>query len=163
MNLALWLKLIQVGAVITMVAGMAGRWILLGRASQSQDIQLVLPFLSASAVFERMTVGGSNVVLLAGLVTAYAEGWPILGFLQGGRSNWVLVSLLLFLTLFPIIFLIFLPRGRVFAAALEQAKSRQAVTPELTAAFHDPLVRAAHIYEWVIVVIIIMLMVLKPF
>ena len=32
-------------------------------------------------------------VRVAGLIAAWARGWPILGFLQGADVNWVLDSL----------------------------------------------------------------------
>ncbi|HEY8017926.1 MAG TPA: hypothetical protein VIG53_00395, partial [Actinomycetota bacterium] len=40
---------------------------------------------------------------------------------------------------------------------------RGRITPELTAALHDPVVDAAHIYELAIVTVVILLMVTKPF
>jgi hypothetical protein len=63
----------------------------------------------------------------------------------------------------PLVPLIFLPRGRAFAAALDDARQRGSVTPELTAAFHDPMVAFARTYEIVVIAIVIALMILKPF
>ena len=57
---------------------------------------------------------------------------------------------------------IFLPRGRRFGAALEHTRAVGTVTPELRAAFADPVVAAAHTYEALAVAIIVALMVLKP-
>jgi hypothetical protein len=110
-----------------------------------------------------MVLPGSFAVLTAGLATAWVQGWPILGFLQGGSSNWVLVSLILFLTIIPVIRFIFLPRGKRFEAAFDQAQAQNRVTPELTTAFNDPLVRAGHIYEMALLGLVTALMVLKPF
>jgi hypothetical protein len=63
----------------------------------------------------------------------------------------------------PVIALIFLPRGKVFDQALEQAIAAGTVTEKLSAAFRDRVVTVAHTYELVITVVIILLMVLKPF
>jgi hypothetical protein len=101
--------------------------------------------------------------LLFGIGAAVAGGWPLLGFLQGARSNWLLVSLLLFLSMIPVIVYVFVPRGRVFAQALEDALRRERVTPELRAAFADKYVATAHVYELVVTFFIIALMVAKPF
>jgi hypothetical protein len=51
----------------------------------------------------------------------------------------------------------------VFGAALEEASAQGAVTTELRAAFVDPAVRAAHIYEFVAIIIVLILMVTRPF
>jgi uncharacterized membrane protein len=164
MTLALFLKFLHILAAFWLVIGIIGRGVVQYKAAQSQDIQAVRALLTVSTVFERgMVIPASTAVLLAGLVTAWAQGWPILGFLQGGTSNWVLVSLLLFLSMMPIIPFVFLPRGKVFEREFTAAVEQGQVTPELTAAFHDPAVRAGHIYEIAAIVVIIALMVLKPF
>ncbi len=112
---------------------------------------------------QRMVIPGFTAVLAAGLATAWTEGWPILGFMQGGRSNWVLVSLVLFLAINLLVVFVFVPRGKIFERAMREAIVQGRVTPALTAAFHDPMVRAAHYCELVVVALIIALMVLKPF
>jgi hypothetical protein len=73
------------------------------------------------------------------------------------------VSLLLYLSIIPVIPLVFLPRGRVFAAALSEATAEGRVTDRLTAAFHDRVVFAAHVYEIVAIVGVFILMITKPF
>jgi hypothetical protein len=164
MSLALILKLIHVFAAFWLITGIIGRNITIKKAEQSLDIQSVGTLLPLASIFEaRMVIPGSFAVLIAGLVTAWVQGWPILGVLQGGASNWVLVSLLLFFSLIPVIRFIFLPRGKVFEAAYHEAQTLNQVTPELRAAFRDPVVRAAHLYEVIILGVITALMVLKPF
>lgn len=164
MNTALFLKLLHVLAAFWLVTGLLGRYVTLYKAEQSTKIEAVLSLLPVGAVFERaMVIPGSFAVFVAGLATAWAQGWPILGFLQGGASNWVLASLVLFLTLIPVIMFVFVPRGKVFETALNDAVAKELVTPGLTAAFQDPLVRAAHIYELAVIAVITALMVLKPF
>jgi hypothetical protein len=59
--------------------------------------------------------------------------------------------------------LVFLPRGKVFEAALQDAVAHGQVTSRLTAAFNDRVVAAGHIYELVGVAVIVYLMVAKPF
>ena len=164
MSIPLILKLLHVFAAIWLITGLIGRNLVLSRAARSANLQEIRTLLPISAVFEkRMVLPGSTAVLLAGLVTAWAQGWPILGFLQGGASNWVLVSLLIFLTIIPVIRFVFVPRGKRFEAALKDAEARNTITPELLSAFHDPAVRAGHRYEIVMMVVIVALMVLKPF
>ena len=80
-----------------------------------------------------------------------------------GRVWWLPVALLLFLSILPLVPLVFLPRGTVFEAALEDARERGEVTPELRTAFRDPAVAFARRYEVVVVAVVLALMVLKPF
>jgi len=147
-----------------LIAGVLGRTVVLFKAEHSPDIQAVRTLMPVANIFERtMVVPGTFAVFLAGLLTAWLQGWPILGFLQGGKSNWVLVSMLLLLSIIPVIAFVFVPRGKVFGKALEESIAEDRITPQLTAAFRDPWVRAAHIYELSMIAVIVILMVLKPF
>jgi hypothetical protein len=87
----------------------------------------------------------------------------VLGPLTGGSVDWLFVSLLLLLSPLPLVPLVFLPRGKVFEAALAAAEAEGRVTPELRAAWLDPVVRAAHVYELGSVTVVLILMLTKPF
>jgi hypothetical protein len=150
-------------AGVLFFAGLIGRWIALDQATRSDDIGDVQATLRVSARFERMVIVGSMVVFILGIAAAIARGLPFLGPLQGASVNWVFVSLVLFLSIIPLVPLVFLPRGRVFEAALESASAAGQVTSELRTAFHDPVVRAAHIYELGVVTIVLVFMLTKPF
>ena len=103
------------------------------------------------------------LVVLFGLTTAWLQGYPILGFLVGGATNWVLVSLLISLALTALVPIIFLPRGRIFEAAMADATGKGQVTPELRIAFADRQVAFARTTEAIGLVVLIALMVTKPF
>ena len=77
--------------------------------------------------------------------------------------NWILVSLILYLSLVPLILWVFLPRGRKFERALESALAEGRVTADLTSAFADSVVAARHAWELIVIVLLIVLMVTKPF
>lgn len=51
----------------------------------------------------------------------------------------------------------------MFGAALEEAIGLDRVTARLSAALRDPVVRFVHLYEIAAVLVIIFLMVTKPF
>src|SRR5262249_47148684 len=141
----------------------AGRGIVLRAATQARDVRAVDALVRVAGHFEAMVRIPSIVVLGFGLLSAWRGGWPILGFLQGGSVNWILASLILSLTLVPLILWVFLPRGRVFEEAFRSALAEGRVTPTLTAAFRDPVVAAGHVWELIVVAFIIALMVMKPF
>jgi hypothetical protein len=69
----------------------------------------------------------------------------------------------LYLSLIPVIVLVFLPRGKIFGQALAGALELGTVTPALTSAFRDRVVGLAHGYEWAVTIVITYLMVSKPF
>jgi hypothetical protein len=102
-------------------------------------------------------------LLVFGLFTAWAQGWPILGFLQGGSTNWLLVSIVLYVSMIPLIALVFLPRGKTFEAALNEATAQGQLTAALSNAFQDRAVANAHTYELIATALVIVLMVTKPF
>jgi len=160
---SIW-KLLHILTAFWFVGGLLGRAFALSAARRAAQVPTVAALVQLAGRFENLMVRpGSLLILAVGLLAAWAGGWPVLGFLQGGTSNWVLVSLVLYLTSIPLVIAVFLPRGRVFEAALQEALAQGSVTPRLTAAFDDRAVAAGHVYEWVLVAVIIGLMVLKPF
>ena len=148
---------------IVFVAGLIGRWVTLAAAARATDLAAVRALTGASTPFERMVTIGSLVLLVLGIAAAIAVGRPFLGPLQGATVDWLFVSLVLYLSIVPLVPLVFVPKGTIFAAALEAAEARGVYTPELRAAFHDPLTRAAHVYELAAVTVVLVLMLTKPF
>jgi hypothetical protein len=74
----------------------------------------------------------------------------------GGRLDRAHLSVL------PLVFLVLVPRGRIFEAAMADARKRGSMTAELRAAFADSAVALARRCEFVSVGIVLVLMVLKP-
>jgi hypothetical protein len=103
-------KLVHIGVAIGFIAGLIGRWVLLHAAARAAEVESAYLLSQAAAPFERLVIMGANLVLPAGLLTAWAQGYPWLGLTTG----WMLASLVLMLSVIPWIPLVFLPRGRVF-------------------------------------------------
>jgi hypothetical protein len=162
--IALGLKFWHVLVAFWMTAGLAGRGITQLRLERTTDMKSFQLLLELVGRFDRlMVIPASAAVFVLGLLTAWAQGLPILGFLQGARTNWLLISLVLWIGVFALVPTVFIPRGKVFGAILEEAVSEDRVTERLAAALRDPVVRLAHIYEIAAVLVIIFLMVTKPF
>lgn len=149
------------GAVF--LGGLIGRWIVLGLAERAETLARMQTLTVAARPFERIVIYGSMAVLVLGVAAAVAQGRPFLGPLQGASIDWLFVSLILYLSVLPLVRLVFLPRGRVFNAAMQDAVARGEVTGDLAVAWRDPYVRAAHVYELVVVTLVFVLMVAKPF
>jgi uncharacterized membrane protein len=162
--LALGLKFLHVIIAFWMTAGLLGRGVAQLRAERTTDIRSLQLLVELIGRFDRlMVIPASAAVFVFGLLTAWAQGLPMLGFIQGARTNWLLISLVLWIGVFALVPTVFIPRGKVFGAILEEAVRLDRVTERLAAAFRDPVVRLAHIYEIAALVVIIFLMVTKPF
>lgn len=159
MDVAGLLKLTHVALAMALVTGIVGRWLLLAAAQRSERLERTEALLEASDPFELTVRVSSLLVLVAGMLTAWAQNYPWLGLTTG----WMLASLLLSLGIVVLVPTVFLPKGRRFAVALEGARAAGEVTPELRTSFADPTLRAAHVAELAALAIIVALMVLKPF
>jgi uncharacterized membrane protein len=164
MSLSLILKLLHVFAAFGLVTGIVGRNITFGQAAKTTNIETAYALLRASEIFERRFVFPmSGAVLVLGLITAWSAGWPLLGFLQGATSNWLLLSLILTVGIAAGVAGTLAPRRRQRMKILEEAHTQGAITAALTAALNDPIVLRLRWLESGAVVIIVALMVLKPF
>jgi hypothetical protein len=116
--------------------------------------------LTVAGRFDRFLVIPSSVaVLVAGLLTMWAQGRSLFA----PHGWWLGVSLIVFLSSIPLVPLIFVPTGKRFEAAFQDAQARGEVTPELAASFRDGRVAFARAYEQAMVATVIVLMVTKPF
>ena len=165
MNLYLIMKLLHVLAAFWFLSGLVGRDFTFWRAGKAPNLQAVQALLQISDFFERYAVIPiSMAVFLFGLIVTFMQRWPLFGFLQGSRSNWLLVSFLLFLGITLAIGpLKLVPRRKQRTHALGEALAQGTITPELTAALNDEVVVRFRAVELVLVILIVILMVTKPF
>lgn len=155
-----WVVLLHVAVSFWFVAGLLGRNVTMARARRANELSTLVELVDLSGRFERlMVIPGSIGVLVAGLLAAWAQGQP----LAGADHWWLLTSLILFVGLGVLVPTVFLPHGKIFEEALEDAKGRGEVTPELRTALRDPAVRNARAAEIVVVAVIVTLMATKPF
>jgi Predicted integral membrane protein (DUF2269) len=160
MTLSDLLQFLHVVSAFMFVTGIVGRDIILGRARRAGDVGKVKDLVETAAPFERFfAIPGSFLVLLFGILTWWAQDIPVWD--EGTR--WVTVSLIVFLTNVPLIPLIFIPRGKVFDAALVSAVPSGRITSELSAALRDPAVAMARWWEVGTIAVVLLLMVTKPF
>ena len=162
--LYLILKLLHVAVAFWFVGGVIGRALTFAQARKETDIHTTATLLQLSERFERtMVIPGSSAVLLLGLLTAWQLPLPLFGFLQNFPSNWLLTSLVLYLVMMVNVFVVLAPRRKQRRQAATDALSEGVITPALIAALNDSAVIQARRVEYVLLIAIIMLMVLKPF
>ena len=164
MSLYLFLRLLHISAAIIFVGGLFARQAVRSLTSRASDVSAIVTLSSAAGIVERrMVIPGNILVIVFGLILALLTRIPLLGFIQGARPNWLLASIVILVLLLPLVPLVFLPRGKVFEAALQDAAARGEITPELREQMADPIVRLAHLAEMIGVGLIVVLMILKPF
>lgn len=155
------LKLAHILCVVALLSGLIGRGLLRLRIPHITSIQVLQEIMALVGRFdELLVVRGSQLTLVTGLLLGWIGEWP---YIVAHRPTWIFLSLLLFLSQLPFVFLIFIPRGKQFGKVFQVALAEERITPELRAALADPAVRVATIYETITTGIIICLMILKPF
>jgi len=152
-----WAVLLHVLTAFAFVAGLVGRDVAIAQARRSNDLASITTLLVVANRFDSIVKVGSITVLVFGVVAM------VVGDLSLADNGWLVASIALFAAVGLLVPTVFLPRGKVFERALADARRRGDVTSELTAAFRDRAVSLARNAELVIVVVIIGLMVLKPF
>ena len=165
MNLYLLMKLLHVLAAFWMISGVVGRGLAFWQAGRVNNAHAVHALLQVSEFFERYAVIlGSVAVLLFGLIITWMQKWPIFGFLQGSSSNWLLVSFILFMGISAVIApLRLVARRKERTRAVAEALAQGTITPALTAALNDKVVIRFRSAEFITLIVIIILMVTKPF
>ena len=165
MSIYLLMKLLHVLAAFWMVSGVIGRGLTFWQARKARDVQAVHALLHLSELFERYAVIPVSVaVMLFGLIVTWMQGWPLLGFLQGSSSNWLLVSSVLFVGISAFIApLGLVARRKERTYALNEALAQGTITPRLMAALNDQVVMRFRIVEFIVLLFILILMVTKPF
>lgn len=165
MNLYLFMKLMHVLAAFWMVSGVVGRDFAFWQAGKAKEVQAVHALLKVSEFFERYAVIPVSVaVLVFGLIVTWMQKWPLFGFLQGASSNWLLVSSFLFIGLSAVIApLRLVARRRERTSALAESLAQGKITLRLSAALNDKVVTRFRAAELILLIVIIVLMVTKPF
>jgi hypothetical protein len=161
--IALVLLWFHISGAILFGIGLVGTFISSSYAGQENDIKTIQSLLKLSKRFGRLIDVGGAFLIFAGLLLAWRENEPIIGFLQGSDENWLLASILLFVSTFPVILLGYMPREKLVNKELETALRKQKVTPELKDAFSDKVLKYGRIYEIAIFALVVFLMAVKPF
>jgi uncharacterized membrane protein len=157
-------RFLHIISAIWFVGGLFSRQLVRRYLKQTDDIQQLAIFSQAAGKIETgMVIPGSMAVVVIGVILAVIAGYPIFGFLQGASQNWLLVANILLVTAMGLVPTVFVPRGKKFEPVLQSALAEGRITPELRAAIDDPVVKLAHLYEQVSVIIVVALMVFKPF
>ena len=163
MTTYLLLKLLHILAAFWFISGILGRQLVRALARRRTAVGDFAELSQVAGKFESlMVIPGNAMVIVFGVLLAWLGGWPIFGFLQGSNANWLLVTNLILLGGLLLVPFVYLPRGKVFDRALQRALGAGEMTAELTNVLDDPVVKWAHRGEYIGLLVIIILMVLKP-
>ena len=157
-------KWLHIVAVIVGVGGLFARQLLRQHAMRTNDVELFAAFSQAAGKIESlMVIPGTMAIMVFGIILALIGRLPILGFLQGASQNWLLVANILLIGILAIIPTVLVPRGKKFDPILQAALAKGEITSELRMVMDDHTVKLAHLYEEVALIVIVALMVSKPF
>jgi uncharacterized membrane protein len=161
----MFMKLLHVLAAFWLISGVVGRGLAFWQARKAKDVHAVHALLQISEFFERYAVIPVSVaVLVFGLIVTWMQKWPLFGFLQGSPSNWLLISFILFVGISAFIGPLGLGvRRKERMLAVKEALAQETITLRLLAALNDKVVIRYRTVEFIILVIVIILMVTKPF
>jgi len=162
-DLAALLRLGHALAGVAFVVGLAGIWIVSDFASRADTPASMRQLLRVARPFGQLTTGGGITLTVLGVATAIALGRPLLGPLQGGSVDWLFVSVLLLIPIFGFLAVVYPRFGHRLGEALSAAEAEGRITADLTAAWADPVYRLARRYELGAVIVILALMISKPF
>jgi uncharacterized membrane protein len=155
-------KLLHVLSAIWLLTGLLARPVVLAAARRAPDMRILKAIADVSGRLEEMMIApGLGLVLVTGIATAIVGGVPLFGPFVGGPM-WLFVSLLIMIVavlLTPVT----LGHDRRWGQALEEAAKAGVVTERLRPfLMRDALIRR-YARDIVSVLVIVALMVTKPF
>ncbi|HLC01592.1 MAG TPA: DUF2269 family protein [Anaerolineales bacterium] len=163
MSIYLLLRFLHISAAIIFVGGLFARQAVRSLPSSASDVGAIVTLTRAAGRVERLIVIPGNILAIVfGVVLAFLTRAPLLGSILEDSRNWLLASTVILILLFPLVPIVFVPRGKHFEAALREATVAGHITPELRQQMDDPVVRRAHWAELIGVGLIVVLMVFKP-
>jgi uncharacterized membrane protein len=164
MSWYLVIRFLHIVTAIMFIGGIFGRQLVRAYAKKTNDVHLFAALSqSAGRIESVMIIPGNLAVIVFGVILALMTGAPIFGFLQGATRNWLLISNLLLVVGLGLVPSVFIPRGKLFEPILQRALAEGRMTSELRTALEDQVVKLAHLYEGVSAILIVALMVFKPF
>lgn len=164
MNTYLLIKYLHELTAMWFIAGIIGRQLVRHLARRSDDIHQFAYLSEAAGQFEKwMVIPGNLLVMGLGVLLALRGGWPLFGFLQGADANWLLLTNMLLVVGVVLVPAVYVPRGKRFDQELQNALKQGKITPALTTLLDDPVVKWAHRGEYIGLLVIVALMVFKPF
>jgi len=164
MNWYLIIRFLHIISSMVFIGGIFARQAIRSQGKKSADINTLAAYFSAAGKIESlMVIPGNFGTILFGVIFAIMIHAPIFGFLQGADKNWLLLTNVLLIAGSLNVPLIFLPRGKIYERLLADAIQKGEITSELKSHLDDKVVKAAHQFEIIMVVVIVILMVFKPF
>lgn len=146
------------------IGGVFARQLLRSIAEKTDDVRNFVVLSKAVGRIENvMVMPGMLGVVLFGVILALLTGTPILGFLQGASRNWLLVVIILLVLMVLTVPVISAQRGKQFDLVLKDAVAKSQMTSTLSAELGNKTVQFMYLMQIVLPLVIVILMVLKPF
>ena len=164
MNWYLILLFLHIVSAIVLIGGILARQLVRSVAEKSPDVHNFATLSRAAGRIENlMVIPGNLAVIIFGVFLALITGAPIFGFLQGSSQNWLLVSNILLLVGLVTVPLVFAHAAGVSTSHCKtpwcRANGPLTCMPRWTTSWS----RVVHLGEIILVLVVVYLMVFKPF
>lgn len=164
MNWYLILRFLHIVSAMLFIGGVGARQVLRSFANTTNDVRTFIVLNQAGGRIENgMVMPGFLGVIVFGVLLALTTRTPMAGLLQGGSRNWLLVSLLLLVVDLLTIPVVNRQRGKQFDQMVQEAVTTGQMTPQLRAELTNTTIRWMYCTQLVVPVVIVLLMVFKPF
>ena len=155
-------KLLHVLSAFWVVTGMLARPVILAAARRAPDVRILKAIADVSGRIEDLMIApGIFVVLVTGVATALIGGIPLFGPFVGGPI-WIFVALVIMLAVVAFT-PVTLMRDRRWGQALEEAAREGVITARLRAFLQRDSMIRRYAPDIVVMLVVITLMVTKPF
>lgn len=164
MNWYLIIRFLHILSAIAFIGGILARQLLRSFAEKADDMGNFVALSQAVGRIETfMVIPGNLGVILFGVMLALITDTPILGFFQGASKNWLLATIILLVLDVLTIPLIFVQRSKGFDLVLKDAVAHGQMTPQLRAELDNKTIQFMYLAQVILPVVIVVLMVFKPF
>ena len=164
MNWYLIIRFLHIVSAIVFIGGVFARQLLRSFAEKTDDVRNFVALNQAVGRIETFMVMPGNLgVILFGVILALITGSPILGFLQGASKNWLLVTIILLVFGVLTVPVVFVQRGKQFDLVLKDALAKGQMTAQLRAELDNKTIRFMYLTQITLPMVIVVLMVFKPF
>ncbi|OGO32821.1 MAG: hypothetical protein A2Z16_03865 [Chloroflexi bacterium RBG_16_54_18] len=158
------LRFLHITGAALFIGGVFARQLVRSRLRKTSERDAFAELTGAARLIdERLVIPGSGLVLLAGIILAWMTGAPFLGFIQAAPQNWLLVSNILIILGMLLVVRVFLPVRKQIEAWVAQAGADETVPSEIQALINRPRLQLAYLLEEISLLVIVALMVFKPF
>lgn len=164
MNWFFVVRFLHIVSAFLFVGGIVARQLLRSSSEKTDNARNFVALGKAVGQIENfMIIPGILGVIGFGVILARITRTPSFGFLEGASRNWLVVSIVLLILSLLTVPVINALRGDKFDTTLMDAIAKDQMTAQLRSELNKTTIRLMYLAQLVLPVIILTLMIFKPF